>query len=84
MKSLVGWCFAQVDAIKELLDDVVDNYASISASKLSEWSHTVGSPWERTTLEHGFTWSSAYSLQIYMFIQIKMIVWIANIGACQK
>lgn len=43
--------------VKKLLDDVVDNYASISASKLSEWSHTVGSPWERTTLQHGFRWS---------------------------
>lgn len=43
--------------VRKLLDNVVDNYASISASKLSEWSHTVGSPWERTTLQNGFRWS---------------------------
>jgi len=43
--------------ITETLNTIIDNYSKFTASQLSDWSHTAGSPWERTTKEPGFNWN---------------------------
>ena len=43
--------------LTEVLDRVIQHYASFSASELSEWSHKPGGPWDKTTKQQGFDWS---------------------------
>jgi len=39
-----------------LLDSVFRTFGSWSASRLTEWSHGDGSPWENTVAQEGFVW----------------------------
>lgn len=51
--------FTDLKKNKELvlfMEDVVVKLAQVSASKLSEWSHQVDSPWYRTTKHDRFKW----------------------------
>ena len=41
-----------------VLDRVVETYANITASQLSNWSHKDGSPWKKTTERSNFRWSN--------------------------
>lgn len=46
----------QDEKLKNVLDFVFDNFGTWSAGQLSEWSHTEGSPWEKTKNKKGFKW----------------------------
>jgi uncharacterized phage-associated protein len=39
--------------IRNIIDSVVVKFGSHSANALSEWSHEVGSPWDKARLESG-------------------------------
>lgn len=47
--------------VVEFLDKLIDKYSVFTASQLSEWSHTKGSPWDKATKEAGFNWNSPIS-----------------------
>lgn len=53
--ELVG--ISQDSELKRVLEKVVENYAGITASQLSNWSHLDGSPWKKTTEQKNFKWS---------------------------
>jgi len=42
--------------VSRLMEKVFTAFGSWSASKLSEWSHGKGSPWESTVSTLGFKW----------------------------
>ena len=42
--------------LKSLTALVFNNFGEWSAAKLTEWSHSDGSPWERTVGADNFTW----------------------------
>ncbi len=44
--------------LKELIKLVFDSFGGWSASQLTEWSHTDGSPWQRTVSAENFTWGA--------------------------
>ena len=51
-------CFMEIeDQTKNIIDIVVDLYKNISATALSNWTHLVDSPWEKTTRLDGFKWN---------------------------
>ncbi len=39
--------------IRNIIDSVVAKFGSYSANALSEWSHEIGSPWDKARLENG-------------------------------
>lgn len=41
----------------EVMNAVIDKYAKYSAQTLSDWSHTEGSPWDKTTKKEDFNWN---------------------------
>ncbi|MBF9253073.1 DUF4065 domain-containing protein [Pontibacter sp. 172403-2] len=43
--------------LTEVLNRVIEKYAPFSASRLSDWSHIEGGPWDKTTKQKGFDWS---------------------------
>lgn len=52
--------FAQISAdedVTAIFRKLASKYSSVSAGKLSDWSHTVGSPWDKTTKMPGFAWN---------------------------
>lgn len=49
----------QDEAIKHFFDYLIDEYAKYTASQLSDWSHSEGSPWDRTTRQTNFKWNRA-------------------------
>jgi uncharacterized phage-associated protein len=53
--ELVG--IAQDAKLKDVLERVVENYAGVTASQLSNWSHKDRSPWKKTTEQKNFKWS---------------------------
>ncbi len=42
----------------DLLDWVIDKVGGYSASYLSDWSHSAGSPWEKATQNPHFKWGN--------------------------
>lgn len=44
--------------IQSLLKIVFRAFGSSNAASLSEWSHEVGSPWDRTVKQVGFKWGN--------------------------
>lgn len=46
------------EEVNVLFSHIIDKYASFTASQLSDWSHTEGSPWEKTTKERSFKWGN--------------------------
>lgn len=55
-------CFADIinDAqAKYILDYTLDKFGKISASKLSNWSHKEGGPWDKATKQPNFKWNQA-------------------------
>jgi uncharacterized phage-associated protein len=55
--------------VKLLLESVVNDFSMIPANQLSSWSHSPGSPWDKTVHEEGFKWSNeikdAYILEFF-------------------
>lgn len=47
----------QDNLVTEVLENVIDKYSKYTATKLSDWSHAKGGPWDRTTKQEGFSWS---------------------------
>lgn len=43
--------------ITSLITKTLEKFGKVPANKLSEWSHTTGSPWDKTTKISGFSWS---------------------------
>lgn len=43
---------------KELLQKVFDKFGTLSAGKLSSWSHTENGPWDKTVKLPGFEWNA--------------------------
>lgn len=57
-------CFSEIKADKplnDMLNIIIDNYSSYTASQLSDWSHMKGSPWEITTKQEDFDWNTPIS-----------------------
>jgi uncharacterized phage-associated protein len=53
--------FEEIEEDSKLVDiiiRVIDKYAKYSASRLSEWSHAVNGPWDRTTQQDNFKWNT--------------------------
>lgn len=46
----------QDNRLNNVLNFVFVNFGTWNAGQLSEWSHTDGSPWERTSKTNGFKW----------------------------
>jgi len=44
------------DDITSLMNSVFGFFGSWTASRLTQWSHSEGTPWELTTSEPGFKW----------------------------
>ena len=42
--------------LKATIDFVIDHFKNWNATQLSEWSHQVGSPWDKTVKKDGFVW----------------------------
>lgn len=49
----------QNEELTTKFDSIIDKYSPYSASQLSEWSHSVGSPWYQSTKLNGFNWNQA-------------------------
>lgn len=43
--------------ITDLFNKLIEKYSKYTATSLSNWSHSVGSPWEQTTRQAGFKWN---------------------------
>jgi len=43
--------------ITGIFNTIIGKYAHYTAGELSAWSHTKGSPWEKTTREPRFEWN---------------------------
>lgn len=41
----------------KVMTSIIEKYAKYSATTLSDWSHTEGGPWYKTTKEEGFNWN---------------------------
>ena len=41
-------------AIKLMFNDLIDKFGTVTATKLSNWSHEVGGPWHKTTKMDGY------------------------------
>ncbi len=50
---------AQDELVTQVFNRIIDKYSRYTAGQLSDWSHTLGSPWERTTKLSGFDWNRA-------------------------
>jgi uncharacterized phage-associated protein len=44
--------------VTQLFEHLIDTYAKYTANQLSEWSHMVGSPWDKTRQQKGFDWNA--------------------------
>lgn len=44
------------EEMKSLVDIVLSTYGDKNATTLSEWSHQLGSPWDKTVNTNGFKW----------------------------
>lgn len=51
------------DTLKKVIDFVFDKFGSWNAGQLSEWSHSEGSPWEKTKNSQNFKWGNIISDQ---------------------
>ena len=47
--------------LNSLLNLVFNNFGDWTASELSQWSHTDGSPWEKTVNQEDFSWGNRIS-----------------------
>lgn len=47
--------------LNSLLNLVFNNFGDWTASELSQWSHTDGSPWEKTVNQEDFSWGNIIS-----------------------
>ncbi|WP_109831388.1 Panacea domain-containing protein [Reichenbachiella versicolor] len=59
VKTLDDPYFAEISQDKDLnqaIIGVIDRYSKFSATQLSDWSHSKGGPWDRTTKKEGFKW----------------------------
>jgi len=45
--------------ISTAVESVLDEFGSFTASALSDWSHSFGSPWDKTIRENGEHWNIA-------------------------
>lgn len=48
----------QQDDIRSLFELVFNHFGQWTASQLTAWSHSDGSPWERTVDRDGFSWGT--------------------------
>jgi len=46
------------DDIRSLFELVFNHFGQWTASQLTAWSHSDGSPWERTVDQNGFSWGT--------------------------
>jgi uncharacterized phage-associated protein len=44
------------EELTESLNLIIEKYSKFSASKLSDWSHREGGPWDKATKMNGFKW----------------------------
>lgn len=55
--------YEYLDSIKkdqeltEFINQLLEDMGNVSASRLTGWSHEVGTPWFKTTKQKGFKWS---------------------------
>ena len=45
------------EALNHFYKLLIDKYAVFTASQLSEWSHTEGSPWDKTVKQNNYRWN---------------------------
>ena len=45
------------EIVTSLFNQLIDKYSKYSATQLSDWSHSEGSPWDETTKQAGFKWN---------------------------
>ncbi|MEA5403896.1 type II toxin-antitoxin system antitoxin SocA domain-containing protein [Arcicella sp. DC2W] len=57
---------AQDVEVTTLFNKIINSYSRYSASQLSDWSHSKGSPWEITTRDNGYVWDTTISDEVIM------------------
>lgn len=45
------------EVVTSVFSSIIERYSSVSASRLSEWSHSEGGAWDKTTKIIGFNWN---------------------------
>jgi uncharacterized phage-associated protein len=46
------------EQLRDVINSIVNKYSKISATQLSNWSHMIGSPWEKTVKASGNKWNT--------------------------
>jgi len=46
------------EEVTDAIDKIIQRYSRFTATKLSNWSHAEGSPWELTVKEKGYSWDT--------------------------
>jgi uncharacterized phage-associated protein len=49
------------DTSRYYIDTAIDEFGGLTASRLSDWSHETGSPWDETVKQKGFNWGMPIS-----------------------